>query len=78
LGFKGVLRQLGSTAKTAEDQVLKTLAIGLGLRDIMRVVELEQDAIPNGMPEWVVGSPLGIEDAEKLLECASLGPLGDR
>jgi len=53
---------------TEPHQVAMVLALGLIIRDIMCVVEIEPDQCPPGMPEWVASSALTVQDVEALLK----------
>jgi len=50
--------------------VAMVLALGLMIRDIMCVVEIEPNQCPEGVPDWVASSPLTVKDVEALLKMA--------
>jgi len=69
-GFQKVITSLCTPPTTGPQQVAMVLVLGLMIRDIMCVVEIEPNQCPEGVPDWVASSPLTVKDVEALLKMA--------
>jgi hypothetical protein len=71
-GFDAAKALLHAELVDGPSQVTTVLGIGLGLRDIMRQMEIEPGDVLAGTPEWVANSELSVAQVGPLLNCPCL------
>ena len=69
-GFAVDKNRLHTPPTNVAQQVCMVLGIGLGIRDIMRSVEIELADDSAQAPPWLTHSQLKVQDADALLENA--------